>query len=212
MRKLKSVRSLWWPHSLLSVKNLLSAGASSGHGQTSCSQAAAAGEVSVVAVAALLPVVHLLQVSDQQTTFSASGFALTLFQTVAVWSRAVTDPRARRDSSHGVQSSNFPICPICLQSMSWQPNHSGDVLCPALSPTSTGIPAENISAWCLLLPQRAQSQPCPAWAQLLTLSQTREWFSDPGCRLGQIPLSLFTVSCAVGSYSPMEINGIMNTN
>lgn len=42
------------------MKDLLSAGASSGHGQMSLSQVAA-GEVAVVAVAALLPAVHLLQ-------------------------------------------------------------------------------------------------------------------------------------------------------
>lgn len=43
---------------------------------------AEAGKVVAVAVAALLPVVHLLQVSHLQTTFSPTGFAQTLFPTV----------------------------------------------------------------------------------------------------------------------------------
>lgn len=95
-----------------------------------------------MAVAALLPVVHHLQVSHQQTTFSAPGFAHTLLQTVvagAEMSGAVVDAGARRDSSHRVQDLTSPFVPAACKAWHGSQNHPGDVLCPALSPTSTGI-------------------------------------------------------------------------
>lgn len=163
MRKVKSIRSLWRPHSVPSMKDLLSAGASSGHGQMSLSQVAA-GEVAVVAVAALLPAVHLLQSGLwSANTFSASGFAHALSQSVAAWGRG-EQSRGRSKGQEGQQpkaaSSNFTICPSCLQSVVWQPKPPRDVLYPALSPTSTGIPSENIS-----VPKEPIPNPCPACAQ-----------------------------------------------
>lgn len=68
---------------------------------------------------------------------------------------------------------------------------------------------------CLLpyvVPNSPLTTHCPACHLTpLTLSEIRQWFSDTRCQLGQILSSLFTLNCAVGGYSPREINGIMNT-
>lgn len=115
----------------------------------------AAGEVPVVAVAAPLLVVHLFQVPHQQATCSASGFAYTLFQTVVTWSRGERS-RGRSKGQERQRSQGPPFVPAACRAWHGTQNHPGGVFCPALSPTSTGIPSENIFS-----PQRAQSQPVP---------------------------------------------------
>lgn len=113
MRKVKSIRSFSPQHEgsarwLWPWADVLQPGSSS----------------RVMAVVALLIVVHLLQASYQQTTFSASGFAHTLFQTVVTWSRGEQGcgrSRGQEAQQPRGASSNFTICPSCLQSVAWQP-------------------------------------------------------------------------------------------
>lgn len=107
-------------------------------------------------------------------------------------SRAV----ARRDSSHRVQALTSPSVPAACRAWHGSQNHPGDVFGPALSPTSTGIPSETLLPSPSLSPAESnQGEIQRCWVQA-----------------GADPPSLFTVSCAVGSSSPTEINGIMNTN
>lgn len=186
MRTVKSIRSLW-SHILSPAQSIcwvLAVGR--------CP--AAAGEGAVVAVAALLPVAHLLQVSYQQATFSASGFAHALFQTVVARSRGEQSRgRSKGQQSQGA-SSNSTICPSCLQSVAWQPTPPRRCVWPS---TVTHQHRHSF-----------RNPPAQSWA---LLSQTRE-IQRCWVQAGADPPSLFTGSCAVGSSSPTEINGIMNTN
>lgn len=158
MRKVQSIRTLWWPRSLPSTKGqALAVGRcpaarhssrGGGCGGSGCCSA------SCTSPSALPPANHLqcFWICPRTLPDRLCGAGV---------SRAVADPRARRDSKHRVQALTPPFVPAACRAWHGTQNHPGQVFYPALSPTSTCIPSGNIRAWCLLFPQRAQSHPVP---------------------------------------------------
>ena len=119
-----------------------------------------------------------------------------------------------RGSSSKVQQALTTICPSCLQSTRFQLKTPGEDVLPS---DAFHQHSHSFSKHLCLLPAVPLNSPVTTHSPagclaLCTWSKIRQWFSDTRCRLGHILLSLFTVNCAVGSYSPREINGMMNTN
>lgn len=149
------------------------------------------------------------QVSDQQTPSVPLDLPI---HSPRVWlhgaevSRAVADPRARRDSSQKLPALTSPFVPAACRAWRGSQNHPGMCFTQHCHP-----PAQEFLQKTSLSPK----SPVPTPALLvpnahLESNQGEVWWS--WLQLGQILPSLFTVSCAVGIYRHTEISGIMNTN
>lgn len=124
MRKVQSIRSLWWPHPPPSMKDLLSAGESSGHGRCSAARQQQQGRwlwwqwllscQLYIFFRSLSSANHLQCPRICPHTLADSG----------CWSRDEWSC-GRCRGQEGQQSqgarSNLTFCPSCLQSVAWQP-------------------------------------------------------------------------------------------